>query len=318
MATSQSQIQSAVGAGGTARRAGARRALTAEAGFGYRVVAPRLLLIVAFIYWPLLYSVYLSLYDWNFVSPDWRFVGAGNYTRLPDDPRFRLALWQTVVYVLALVPIKVFLPLGLALLLWPIRRSRAQGVYRLMLFTPTVISFAVAALVWLWIFNPLQGVLNQMILGAGGSRINWLSNPQIAIWCVIIVSTWKVLGFNLLLYLAALEAVPDEYVEAGSIDGAGGWHLLRYIRWPLITPTFFFILVTTVICVNDEVFSAISVLTDGGPFDRSINLVFYLYQQAFRYFQIGIASAVAIIVSLAVILLTWLQFRFVERHVHYG
>ncbi|HZO28670.1 MAG TPA: sugar ABC transporter permease [Chloroflexota bacterium] len=319
MATSRSQIQRTVGAGGEgSARAGARRALTAEAGFGYLFVAPLLLLIVAFIYWPLLYSAYLSLYDWNFVSPDWRFVGASNYTRLPDDPRFRLAVWQTVVYVLALVPIKVFLPLGLALLLWPIRRSRAQGVYRLMLFTPTVISFAVAALVWLWIFNPLQGVLNQMILGAGGSRINWLSNPQMAIWCVIIVSTWKVLGFNLLLYLAALEAVPDEYVEAGSIDGAGGWHLLRYIRWPLITPTFFFILVTTVIFVNDEVFSAISVLTDGGPFDRSINLVFYLYQQAFRYFQIGMASAVAIILSLAVMLLTWLQFRFVERHVHYG
>jgi multiple sugar transport system permease protein/sn-glycerol 3-phosphate transport system permease protein len=318
VATSSSKIARTNGADGTARRVATRRAVNAEAGFGYLFIAPLLALMVAFIYWPLLYSAYLSLYDWNFVSPDWRFVGATNYTRLPDDPRFRLALWQTVVYVLALVPIKVFLPLGLALLLWPIRRSRAQGVYRLLLFTPTVISFAVAALVWLWIFNPLQGVLNQLIVGAGGSRVNWLSNPQTAIWCVIIVSTWKVLGFNLLLYLAALEAVPEEYVEAGSIDGADGWQLIRHIRWPLITPTFFFILVTTVIFVNDEVFSAISVLTDGGPFDRSINLVFYLYQQAFRYFQIGIASAVAIILSVAVIALTWLQFRFVERHVHYG
>ena len=145
MATSRSQIQSAVGAGGTARRAGARQALSAEAGFGYLFVAPLLLLIVAFIYWPLLYSAYLSLYDWNFVSPDWRFVGASNYMRLPDDPRFRLALWQTLVYVLALVPIKVFLPLGLALLLWPSRRARAQGVYRLMLFTPMDIWLAVAA-----------------------------------------------------------------------------------------------------------------------------------------------------------------------------
>jgi ABC-type sugar transport system permease subunit len=290
----------------------------AEAGFGYLFVAPLLTLILTFIYWPLAYSAYLSLYDWNFTSPEWRFIGLTNYTRLPEDPRFRLAIWQTAIYVLALVPIKVFLPLGLALLLWPIRRSRAQGVYRLMLFTPTVISFSVAALLWLWIFNPLQGVLNQMIIAAGGTRTSWLSNPQTAIWCVIIVSTWKVLGFNLLLYLAALEGVPEEYLEAASIDGAGGWQLVRHIRWPLITPTFFFILVTTVIFVNDEVFGAISVLTDGGPFDRTTNLVFYLYQQAFRYFQIGIASAVAIILSAAVILLTWLQFRFVERHVHYG
>jgi multiple sugar transport system permease protein/sn-glycerol 3-phosphate transport system permease protein len=318
VATSRSHVQHPASTGGASARGRPRRALNAEAGFGYLFIAPLLALIFVFIYWPLLYSAYLSLYDWNFVSPDWRFVGASNYTRLPDDPRFRLAIWQTGIYVLAMVPIKVFLPLGLALLLWPIRRSRAQSVYRLMLFTPTVISFSVAALVWLWIFNPLQGVLNQLILASGGARINWLSNPQTAVWCVIIVSTWKVLGFNLLLYLAALEGVPEEYVEAGSIDGAGGWQLLRHIRWPLITPTFFFVLVTTIIFVNDEVFSAISVLTDGGPFDRTINLVFYLYQQAFRYFQVGIASAVAVVLSLAVILLTWIQFRFVERHVHYG
>ena len=218
-------------------RAGTGPRLTSDAVAGLLFVAPLLALIVTFIYWPLLYSAYLSLFDWNFVSPDWRFVGATNYTRLPDDPRFRLAIAQTILYVAALVPIKVFLPLGLALLLWPIRRSRAQPVYRVVLFTPTVVSFAVAALVWLWIFNPLQGVLNQAIVGAGGSRVNWLSNPQTAVWCVILVSTWKAFG----------------------------------------------------------------------P-----------YRQAFRYFQTGIASAVAILLSAAVIILTWLQFRFVERHVHYG
>jgi len=279
---------------------------------------PLLTLLGVFIYWPLVYSAYLSLYDWNLVSPDWRFVGLDNYTRLPDDPRFRLAISQTAVYLAALVPIKVLLPLGMALLLWPIRKSRAQGVYRVVLFTPTVVSFAVAALVWLWIFNPIQGVLNQMIVAGGGSRVNWLSNPQTAVWCIILVSTWKAFGFNLLLYLAALEAVPEEYIEAASIDGAGGWQLFRHIRWPLITPTLFFVLVTTVIFVNDDVFSAVNVLTDGGPFDRSSNLIYYLYQQAFRYFQVGIASSVAILVSAAVIALTWLQFRFVERHVHYG
>jgi len=294
------------------------RRLGADAVAGYLFVAPLLLLIGLFIYWPLVYSAYLSLYDWNLVSPDWRFVGASNYTRLPDDPRFRTAFGQTVLYVAALVPIKVLLPLALAHLLWPIRRSRAQDAYRVLLFTPSVVSFAVAALVWLWIFNPIQGVLNQLLLAGDGSRVNWLSNPQTAIWCVIAVSTWKALGFNLLLYLAALEAVPEEYVEAASIDGAGGWQLVRFIRWPLITPTFFFVLVTTIIFVNDEVFSAINVLTDGGPFDRTSNLIYYLYQQAFRYFQVGIASAVALLLSGAVIVLTWLQFRFVERRVHYG
>jgi ABC-type sugar transport system permease subunit len=297
--------------------AGAGR-LSWESAAPYLFVAPLILLISAFIYWPLLYSAYLSLFDWNFVSPDKTFVGLHNYTRLAGEPRFTGALSTTVVYVAALVPIQVFLPLGLALLLWPIRRSGAQGAYRLTLFAPTVVSFPVAALLWLWIFNPLIGVLNQAILALGGSRVNWLSNPSVAIWCVIVVAAWKVLGFNLLLYLAALEAVPVEYVEAASIDGASGWQVLRYVRWPLIQPTFFFVLVTTVIAVNDEVFGAISVLTGGGPFERTSNIIYYLYEQGFHFFQIGAASAVSILVFLATIALTWLQFRFVERRVHYG
>ena len=284
----------------------------------YVFVAPLIAMIAIFIYWPLLYSGYLSLFDWNFVSPEKTFVGAGNFARLLREPRFMLALRQTVVYIAVLVPVQVMMPLGVALLLWPIRRSAAQGVYRVLLFAPTVVSFPVAALLWLWIFNPLQGVLNQAILSFGGGRVNWLGNPSIALWCVILVAVWKTFGFNLLLYLAALEAVPGEYIEAAEIDGATGWQLTRYVRWPLIMPTFFFVLVTTVIAVNDEVFGAISVLTDGGPFDRTTNIIYYLYEQGFRFFQIGVASAVAILLFLLTIALTWLQFRFIEGRVHYG
>jgi ABC-type sugar transport system permease subunit len=285
----------------------------------YLYVAPALVLMGLFIYWPLVYSGYLSFFDWNFVRPDKTYVGWDNYVYLFDDNRrFDQALRTTGIYVLALVPIQVFLPLALALLLWPVRRSRAQTAYRIVLFSPTVIAFSVGALLWLWIFHPLQGVLNRVIESAGGDRVNWLSNPETAVWCVILVATWKYIGFNLLLYLAALEAVPTEYLEAAAIDGANGWQQIWSIRWPLITPTFFFVLVTTVISVNDEVFGAINVLTDGGPFDRTTNIVYYLYEQGFRFFQIGAASSVAVILFLATILLTWLQFRFVERHVHYG
>ena len=284
----------------------------------YLLVLPLMVLIGLFIYWPLVYSFYLSAFDWNFVSPVKTFVGFNNFTRLVGDQRFSLALTATAVYVLALVPIKAFLPLGLALLLWPIRKSRAQGAYRVMLFTPTVISYAVAALLWLWIFNPLIGVLNQVAQALGGQRVSWLSDPATAMWAVIVVSVWKSFGFNLLLYLAALEAVPSEYMEAASIDGASGWQLTRHIRWPLITPTFFFVLVTTIIFINDDLFSLISVLTQGGPFNRTANVVYYLYEQGFRFFQIGAASAVALLVFISVVILTWVQFRFVERHVHYG
>jgi ABC-type sugar transport system permease subunit len=204
------------------------------------------------------------------------------------------------------------------MMLWPIRKSRAQSSYRFIMFSPTVIAYSVGAAMWLWIFNPLQGVLNKVLAEFGVERINWLSDRDTAIWAVIIVATWKSLGFHLLLYLAALEAVPKDVVEAAEIDGATNWQIMRSIRFPLITPTFFFVLVTTVISVNEDVFGAINVLTEGGPFDSTTNIVYYLYQQGFKYFQIGQASAVSIIVFVATIILTWLQFRFVERRVHYG
>ncbi|MCC6790881.1 MAG: sugar ABC transporter permease [Thermomicrobiales bacterium] len=289
-----------------------------EGATPYLLVAPLMLMIAVFIYWPLIYSIYLSFFDWNFVRPDKIWVGTDNYTRLADEPRFADALRGTLFYTVTLVPLQVFLPLGLALLLWPIRRSRMQSTYRTMLFLPTIIAYSVAAVMWLWIFNPLQGVLNKLLIDIGLERVSWLSDRDVAIWSVVIVATWKSLGFHLLLYLAALEGVPRDYVEAASLDGAGNWEIMRSIRFPLITPTFFFVLITTVISVNDDVFGAINVLTDGGPFNSSSNIIYYLYQQGFRFFQIGSASAVAVLVFIVTCLLTWVQFRFVEKRVHYG
>lgn len=289
-----------------------------EGATPYLLIAPLLILVAIFIYWPLFYSTYLSFFDWNFVRPDKNFVGFDNYTRLASDPRFANALNGTWIYFVTLIPIQVFLPLGLAILLWPIRRSKPQGAYRVMLFSPTVIAWSVGAVMWLWIFNPLQGLLNKIIMEFGVERINWLSDRDTAIWTVIIVATWKSLGLNLLLYLAALEGVPGDVIEAASLDGASNWEIMRTIRFPLITPTFFFVLVTTVISVNDEVFGAINVLTEGGPFQSTTNIVYYLYEQGFKFFQIGAASAVAVIIFIATVILTWLQFKYIEGRVHYG
>ena len=289
-----------------------------EGATPYLLIAPLLILVGVFIYWPLVYSTYLSFFDWNFVRPDKDFVGWDNYTQLWGDPRFMRALNGTWIYFVTLIPIQVFLPLGLAMLLWPIRRSPGQHAYRVVLFSPTVVAWSVGAVMWLWIFNPLQGLLNKVLAEFGVERINWLSDRDTAIWTVIVVATWKTLGFNLLLYLAALEAVPHDYVEAASLDGAGKWQIMKTIRFPLITPTFFFVLVTTVISVNDDVFGAINVLTEGGPFESTTNIVYYLYEQGFRYFQIGDASAVSIIIFVATVMLTWVQFRFIEGRVHYG
>lgn len=284
----------------------------------YILLFPLLSLVLLFIYWPLVYSFYLSFFDWNFVTTDRPFVGWENFTRMFNDRRFHESLQGTWKYFVILVPIQVFLPLGLALMLWPIRKSKMQDTYRFVLFSPTVIAYSVAAVMWLWIFNPIQGVLNKLLITVGFERINWLSDPDVAIWSIVIVAAWKTIGFHLLLYLAALEAVPNDVIEAAQIDGANNWEVMKSIRFPLITPTFFFVLVTTVISVNDDVFGAINVLTQGGPFNSTSNIVYYLYEQGFVFFQIGSASAVSVIVFIATALLTWFQFRFGERFVHYG
>ena len=282
------------------------------------LVGPLLLLIALFIYWPLIYQTYLSFFDWNFVRPDMDFVGLDNYTRLTEDPRFQRSLRGTVIYFVTLVPLQVFLPLGIALLLWPIRKSRAQSSYRVFLFSPTVIAYSVGAVMWMWIFNSHYGVLNKVLNVFGIENISWLGDRDYAIWSIIVVATWKTLGFHLLLYMAALEAVPNDVVEAAQLDGASNWEIMRSIRFPLISPTFFFVLVTTVISVNDDVFGAINVLTEGGPFESTTNIIYYLYQQGFEYFQIGSAAALSVIIFVVTVFLTWIQFRFGERFVHYG
>jgi multiple sugar transport system permease protein/sn-glycerol 3-phosphate transport system permease protein len=284
----------------------------------YLLVAPLIVLVAVFIYWPLIYSAYLSLFDWNFVRPNKEFVGAENYSRLFADPHFETAVRGTVVYTLALIPLQVFLPLALALLLWGVSASRFQGAYRGMLFLPTIVAWSVASVLWLWIFNSNGGVLNQLLGQAGIGGVNWLGERNTAIWSVILVATWKTLGFHMLLYLAALEGVPRDYVEAAQVDGASSFHVMTSIRFPLISPTFFFVLVTTVISVNEDVFAAINVLTDGGPFESTTNVIYYLYMQAFRYFQIGTASTVSVLIFAVTALFTWMQFRYLERHVHYS
>jgi multiple sugar transport system permease protein/sn-glycerol 3-phosphate transport system permease protein len=301
-----------------ATRPNARWYQMKEKATPYLLVLPLIGLITLFIYWPLIYQTYLSFFDWNFVRPDMNYVGFDNYTRLLDDPRFQRSLNGTWIYFVALIPIQVFVPLGIAMLLWPIRKSKAQRTYQLMLFSPTVIAYSVGAFLWLWIFNPYYGVLNKVLGVFGIDAISWLSDRDYAIWAIIIVATWKTLGFNLLLYMAALEAVPNDVVEAAQLDGASNWEIMKSIRFPLISPTFFFILVTTVISVNDDVFGAINVMTEGGPFESTTNIIYYLYQQGFEYFQIGSAAALSVLLFLATVLLTWFQFKFGERHVHYG
>lgn len=300
------------------RAAGPRLGRAWKAALPYLFVAPALLFISVFLYAPILFSVGLSFSDWNFISPQANWVGWGNYAEVLSDPNFHAAARNTAVYTLLLAPLQIVVPLLLARLLSGLGRNRIAEFYKAALFLPTIVAFSIAGATWLWLYNPINGFFNAVLRLFDLDGVRWLEDPDLAIWSVSATVFWKTFGLNMLLYIAALTAIPKEVVEAARIDGAGPWRRLWTIEVPLISPTVFFVTVTTILGVMDDIVGAVSVMTDGGPIDATTNLLFYLWQKGLQFFQFGHASAVAVIVSITVGLLTWAQFAFIERRVHYG
>ncbi len=296
----------------------ARRRRLLNRAMPWLFVAPALLFILVFLYAPILFSVGLSFSDWNFIRPEANWVGWDNYRTVLADPNFRAAARNTAVYTLLLAPLQIVVPLFLARLLAALGRNRLGDLYKGALFLPTIVAFSIAGATWLWIFNPINGFLNAVLRQLGAEGVRWLEDPDLAIWSVSAVVFWKTFGLNMLLYLAALTAIPKDLIEAARIDAAGSWRRLWTIEVPLISPTVFFVTVTTVLGVMDDIVGAVSVMTDGGPIDATTNLLFYLYQKGLQFFQFGHASAVAVITAIVVGLLTWAQFAVIEKRVHYG
>lgn len=303
--------------GRLAARHRARRPRTATL-FPLLFIGPAASLLLIFVYWPLIYTVYLSALDWNLVSPVRDFIGWANYRLLLYEPIFWIATKNTLIYLLVLVPVELCFPLALALLLQSIAARRVRAVYEALIFSPTVLSFAIACIVWVWMFNPLGGVLSRLFRLVGLPAIPWLNDAQFSLWAIVLVSAWKVFGYNLVIFLAALTAIPAEYQEAARIDGASAWKVFRWVTWPLLSPTTFFVLVTTAIFTGTQVFIPIHVLTQGGPYNSSTHLMYLIYEYGFKFFQIGPASAASVLTFLGFLFLTCVQLRYVERLVHYG
>ena len=295
-----------------------RQPITWQSLAPYVFVGPAILFVVVFLYAPVLFSVGLSVFDWNFIRPEAPFVGLDNYARIFADPNFRSAGWNTVLYCLALIPAQILVPLGLAALLLRVRAGWVAGLYKAALFVPTILAYSVAGVAWLWLFDPLNGFFNTVLVWAGLPTLRWHTDPDLALWCVAVVTFWKNFGLNMLLFLAALVSVPKDVLEAASIDAAGPWRRFWTIELPLISPTFFFVAVTTTMGVLDDIVGTIDVLTEGGPFGQSSNILYYMYQRGLGFFQFGQASAAAVIIIALVIVVTWAQFRLFERRVHYA
>ena len=292
-----------------------RRRRAAAAGYLY--LAPAAALTLVFVYWPLVASTALSFYDWNLVSPTWTAVGWENYRELVHTRAFWLALVNTGRAAAALTLLTVLVPLLLAVAVLRVK-GWWRNVYRVVLFSPTVISMAIACAVWLWMFHPLHGVINTLLRYGGVEGPRWLSSGSSAIWAIILVTVWKTFGFNFVIYIAGLLAIPAEMYEAARVDGASERQVFRHITLPLLAPTTLFVFLTTFILSPQNLFVPTQILTQGGPNEASNNLGYLVYQLGFEYFRVGYASAAATLIFLVLLALSAAQFYFAERRIHYG
>jgi multiple sugar transport system permease protein len=282
---------------------------------GYLFLLPSLLAFCVFIVFPVVASFYLAFTRYDILTPP-RFIGLRNFEFMfTGDPLFWKVLGNTVYYSLLQVPLNIVCALGLALALNA--RLRGVVVYRTLYFIPVVSSIIAVAIVWRWVYDADWGIANWLLSYVGVPKQNWLFDPYLAMPSVIVMNVWKNMGYNMVLFLAGLQGIPEVYYEAAKIDGARGWHLFRHITLPLLSPVMFFVLVISVIN-SFQVFGAIYIMTRGGPLDATNVLVYHLYFKGFNELQMGYAAALAWVLFTFLFAITLIQNRLSKSWVHYG
>jgi len=280
----------------------------------FAFAVPALAVLLIFIYYPLVNSFFLSFTDWNMTRPVKNMVGFENYEWLFKSDTFYKVLGITFTYTI----LDVVLSLGLGLLLALLFNvaSKSFNFMRAVIFMPHYISMVIVSMVFLWIFNGQYGFANEVLKYLGLKPVQWLLNPDSALWVLIIVSIWKGVGFVMIIFIAGLRGIPMEYYEASSIDGASKWTQFRKITLPLLSPITLFLVITNFIS-SMQVFQSVDVMTNGGPLEATKVMVYWIYTMAFSDFRVGRASALVIIFFVIIVLLTVLQLYISNKKVHY-
>jgi len=286
--------------------------------FVFLVLAPTLALFIYLRIVPTGQAFLMSTFKWALIKPAEKFVGLDNYAKLLGDKNFQLALFNTTVFAVFTTIISVLLALILAAFLARTVSGRLGGVLELLYFAPVLIPMVPVTLGWREIFNYQHGVLNSFLGIFGIARQPWLSNPDLALVGVIILSVWKQLGYNMIILIVGMRAIPRIYEEAASVDGASAWQQFRHITMPLLAPvTLFVIVITTIASFN--VFTQVYVLASdvqGSPGRLVRVLVYDIFENGFRFFNMGYAAAEAVYLFLIIMVLTIIQFRFMRGSAH--
>lgn len=280
----------------------------------YLLVAPQLVVTLIFFIWPAAEAIREAFQRTSAFGTSTQFVGLANFERIFSDPRYYAAIWRTLVFSFTVAG----LSMGLSLILAGMadRVIRGALAYKTLLIWPYAVAPAVAGVLWWFLFNPSVGILSYLLNSLGVSWNQFLNGWQ-ALAMVIIASAWKQVSYNFLFFLAAMQSIPRSLIEAAAIDGAGPTRRFWTIVVPLISPTTFFLLVVNLVYAFFETFGTIDATTGGGPGQATTTLVYKVYQDGFRGQMLGSSAAQSVVLMLLVIGLTILQFRYVEKRVHY-
>jgi multiple sugar transport system permease protein len=273
---------------------------------GYLFIGPVFVHLSFFVIIPIILTFLLSFQQWNMLNPKRTFVGLQNFSRLLHDAVFWLSIKQTLEFTIGTVPVGIFLSLLTAAVLK--KKSLLNNIFRTCFFLPVIVSLVVTAVVFLWLFDPMIGLINYYLGKVGIPPLLWLADTKLAMTTLIIINVWKNVGYNMVIFLAGLQAIPDIYYEASTIDGAGPIKQFFSITLPLLRPTTLFVMIMSIMG-SFQVFDQVYLMTSGGPINRTKVIVFYIYETAFNFYEMGYATALSVVLFVMTLFLTIAQFK---------
>jgi len=281
----------------------------------YLYLLPSFFFLSIFTFYPFFNSLYLSFFKLNMSTPNKAWVGLSNYQKILHDAVFWTVVKNNLFYATGTIVVSVSLGLILAILVH--EKISRKGFYQVAIFYPNVVPMAAAAMIWVWLFTPGYGLLNYFIRQLGIPDIKWLEDRQFALIALILVGIWKRVGYYMIVFMAGLQNIPQELYSAGAIDGATGVRKTFYITLPLLSPTTFFIMIIAIMH-SFQAIDQIYLMTQGGPANATNMFVYFIYENAFMFYDIGYASALTSVLLILLLLLTLAAFGVSSRRVHYA
>ena len=280
----------------------------------YLFIAPALIVFLVFSIYPILSMIQLSFFDWDLVSVNKTFVGIQNYLDLFKDKMFWQTISNTFVYMILTVLLGVGFGILLALFLQ--KNTKINAFMQSIIFSPYIISLASVSFLWMWLMNKDYGLINYVLSFFGISSIDWLGDPKVSLFSLVLISVWKTVGYNTIIILSALQSIPKHLYEAASLDRANKRQVFTKIVFPMISPTLFFLTIVNIIA-SFKVFETIQIITQGGPQNSTNTLVYSIYEYGFKFYKIGDASAIGVVLLVIISIFTVVYFKLLSKKVHY-